>query len=162
MSSSKRAGDELEDEIEARQQLLLERQVALDAREARLLALEADMDRVDELLRLDEEEVVAEVRRSKEEEPQPDRTRSEAVAAGKQPRLQYVARDLLHAHGKDAVIIIINKLREAFAPTMTLTELQEFGGEDLVDALVLIAAENGVEPAELQEMNARVIRSCEE
>ena len=45
---------------------------------------------------------------------------------------------------------------------MTLTELQEFGGEDLVDALVLIAAENGVEPAELQEMNARVTRSCEE
>ena len=154
MSSSKRAGDELEDEIEARQQLLLERQVALDAREARLLALEADMD--------GREEVVAEVRRSKEEEPQPDRTRSEAVAAGKQPRLQYVARDLLHAHDKDAVIIIINKLREAFAPTMKLTELQEFGGESLVDALVQIAAESDVDPAELQEINARVTRSCEE
>ena len=65
-----------------------------------MLALEADLDRGEELRRLDEEEVVAEVRRSKEEEPQPERTRSEAVAAGKQPRLQYVATDLLHAQGK--------------------------------------------------------------
>ena len=73
-----------------------------------------------------------------------------------------MATDLLHAQGNEAVIIMINKLRESFAPTMTLTELQEFGGEDLVDALVLIAAENGVEPAELQEMSARMTRSCEE
>ncbi|MDA8609413.1 hypothetical protein N9L19_00700 [bacterium] len=73
-----------------------------------------------------------------------------------------MARDLLHAHGKDAVIIIINKLRAAFAPNMTLTELQDVGGEDFVDALVQIAAGNGVEPAELQEMSARVTRSCEE
>ena len=57
---------------------------------------------------------------------------------------------------------MINKLREAFAPTMTLTELQEFGEEDLVDALVQIAAENCVEPAELQDMSARMTRLCEE
>ena len=176
MSSSKRADDELEDEIKSRQQRLREQHVALDERQARLDALEADLDKVAELRRLDEEEEVAEVRRAKEEEPDPERTRSEAVAAGNQPRLsaadnarstevprlQYVARDLLRAHGKDAVIMIINRLREAFAPNITLAELQDFGGEDLVNTLVQIAAENGVEPAELQDISARVTRSCEE
>ena len=67
MSSSKRADEELEDEIKARQQRLRERHVALDARQARLDALEADLDKVAELRRLDEEEEVVEVRRAKEE-----------------------------------------------------------------------------------------------
>ena len=59
-------------------------------------------------------------------------------------RLECVARYLLREHGKDAVIMIINRLREAFAPNITLTELQDIGGEDLIITLVQIAAENGV------------------
>ena len=58
--------------------------------------------------------------------------------------------------------MIINRLREAFAPNITLTELQDFGGEYLVNALVQIAAEHGVEPAALSDMCARVARSFEE
>ena len=57
---------------------------------------------------------------------------------------------------------MINMLRESFAPNMTLAELQDFGGEDLVDALVHIEAENCVDPVDMQEMSARVTRSCEE
>ena len=74
--------------------------------------------------------------------------------------VELVANDLLRAHGKDAVIMIINRLREAFTPNITLTELQEFGGEDLVNTLVQIAAENGVEPPALSEMSTCVTRSC--
>ena len=73
-------------------------------------------------------------------------------------RLEYVARDLLQTHGKDAVIMIINRLREASALNITLTELQNIGGEDLVNTLVQIATEFGVEPPELSEMIAQVIR----
>ena len=149
---------EKDNEIKAREQHLRERQAALDEREALLLAKEADLDRVEELRRSEEEEedLVAEVRRSEEE----------AIAAGKQPRasaagnawstevprLQYVARELLRAHGKDMVIMIINRLREVFAPNITLTELQNIGGEHLVNTLVAIAAEHRVEPPALSEM----------
>ena len=65
MSSSNRTDDELEDEIGSRHQRLRDRQVALDERQARLLALGADPDKVAELRRLEEEEEVAEVIRSK-------------------------------------------------------------------------------------------------
>ena len=77
-------------------------------------------------------------------------------------RLEIVAKELLRAHGKYAVIMIINRLREAFAPNITQTELQDIGREDLVNTLVQIAAENCVEPPDLSEMSARVTRSCEE
>ena len=77
-------------------------------------------------------------------------------------RLECVARDLLREHGKDAVFMITDRLREAFAPNITLTELQDIGGEDLVTTLVHIAAENGVEPPSLLEMSADAIRACEE
>ena len=77
-------------------------------------------------------------------------------------RPECVERDLLREHGKDAVIMITNKLREAFAPNITLTELQDIGGEDLIIILVQIAAENGVEPPSLLEMSADAIRACEE
>ena len=73
--------------------------------------------------------------------------------------VELVANDLLRAHGKDAVIMIINRLREASALNITLTELQNIGGEDLVNALVQIATEFGVEPPELSEMIAQVIRN---
>ena len=76
--------------------------------------------------------------------------------------VELVANDLLRAHGKDAVIMIINRLREASALNITLTELQNIGGEDLVNTLVQIATEHGVKPPELSEMSARVLRSCEE
>ena len=73
-------------------------------------------------------------------------------------RLEFVARDLLRAHGEDAVIMIINRLREASALNITLTELQNIGGEHLVNTLVAIAAEHRVEPPALSEMIARVTR----
>ena len=73
-------------------------------------------------------------------------------------RLDYVAKNLFQTHGKDAVIMIINRLREASALNITLTELQNIGGEDLVNTLVQIATEFGVEPPELSEMIAQVIR----
>ena len=67
-------------------------------------------------------------------------------------RLKCVARDLLREHGKDAVFMITDRLREAFAPNITLTELQDIGGEYLIITLVQIAAENGVEPPSLLNM----------
>ena len=76
--------------------------------------------------------------------------------------LECVARDLLCEHGKDVVIVIINKLREVFPRNITLTNLHDIGGEDLVIILVQIAAENGVEPPSLLEMSADAIRACEE
>ena len=77
-------------------------------------------------------------------------------------RLECVARDLLREHGKDAVFMITDRLREAFAPNITLTELQDIGGEDLIITLVQIAAENGVEPPSLLNMSADAVRACEE
>ena len=77
-------------------------------------------------------------------------------------RLDCVAKCLFKRHGKDAVIKIINWLRETFASNITLTDLQGIGGEDLVKILVEIAAGNYVEAAALSEMIARGTRECEE
>ena len=73
-----------------------------------------------------------------------------------------MAKCLFKTHGKDAVIKIINGLRETFASNITLTDLQGIGGEDLVKILVQIAADNYVEAAALSEMIARRTRECEE
>ena len=103
----------------------------IEAREKRVLALEADLDaREARVLELES--------------------------------LECVARDLLCEHGKDVVIVIINRLREVFPRNITLTNLHDIGGEDLVITLVQIAAENGVEPPSLLEMSADAIRACEE
>ena len=67
-------------------------------------------------------------------------------------RLDCVANCLFKRHGKDAVIKIINWLRETFASNITPTDLQDMGGEDLVKILVQIAADNDVEAADLLEM----------
>ena len=77
-------------------------------------------------------------------------------------RLDCVAKCLFKTHGKDAVIKIINGLRETFASNITLMDLQGIGGEDLVKILVQIAADNYVEAAALSEMIARGTRECEE
>ena len=77
-------------------------------------------------------------------------------------RLDCVAKCLFKTHGKDAVIKIINGLRETFPSNITLTDLQGIGGEDLIKILVQIAADNYVEAADLSEMIARGTRECEE
>ena len=77
-------------------------------------------------------------------------------------RLDCVAKCLFKTHGKDAVIKIINGLRETFASNITPTDLQDMGGEDLIKILVQIAAENCVGAADLSEMHARGTRECEE
>ena len=77
-------------------------------------------------------------------------------------RLDCVAKCLFKTHGKDAVIKIINGLRDTFASNITPTDLQDMGGEDLVKILVQIAAGNCVEAADLSEMHARGTRECEE
>ena len=77
-------------------------------------------------------------------------------------RLDCVAKCLFKTHGKDAVIKIINGLRETFPSNITLTDLQGIGGEYLVKILVQIAAGNYVEAAALSEMIARGTRECEE
>ena len=77
-------------------------------------------------------------------------------------RLDCVAKCLFKTHGKDAVIKIINGMRETFPSNITLTDLQGIGGEDFVKILVQIAAGNYVEAAALSEMIARGTRECEE
>ena len=77
-------------------------------------------------------------------------------------RLDCVAKCLFKTHGKDAVIKIINGLRDTFASNITPTDLQDMGGEYLVKILVQIAAGNCVEAADLSEMHARGTRECEE
>ena len=77
-------------------------------------------------------------------------------------RLDCVAKCLFKTHGKDAVIKLINALRDTFASNITPTDLQDMGGEDLVKILVQIAADNYVEAAALSEMIARGTRECEE
>ena len=68
-------------------------------------------------------------------------------------RLDCVAKCLFKTHGKDAVIKIINWLRETFASNITLTDAH--GHQDLVKILVQIAADNDVEAADLSEMVCR-------
>ena len=77
-------------------------------------------------------------------------------------RLDCVAKCLFKTHGKDAVIKIINGLRDTFASNITPTDLQDMGGEYLVKILVQIAAGNCVGAADLSEMHARGTRECEE
>ena len=77
-------------------------------------------------------------------------------------RLDCVAKCLFKTHGKDAVIKLINALRDTFALNITPTDLQDMGGEDLVKILVQIAAGNCVGAADLSEMHARGTRECEE
>ena len=77
-------------------------------------------------------------------------------------RLDCVAKCLFKTHGKDAVIKIINGLRDTFASNITPTDLQDMGGEYLIKILVQIAAGNCVEAADLSEMHARGTRECEE
>ena len=143
-------------EIAAREQLCREGEAALAAREARLLALERELG-IGEAI--EAQPPISE----KAGGPRGDHPRDVIPGHGSEvTRLECVARDLLREHGKDAVIMMINRLREAFAPNITLTELQDIGGEDLVKTLVQIAAENRVEAAALSEMNARGTRECEE
>ena len=144
-------------EIAAREQRLRERQAALAAREARLLVLERELG-IGEAIEAQPPISDATIENSvgSRGQVEPSFGSSEAT------RLKCVARDLLREHGKDAVIMINNRLREAFAPNITLTELQDFGGEDLVITLVQIAAENGVEPPSLLNMSADASRACEE
>ena len=77
-------------------------------------------------------------------------------------RLDCVATCMFKTHGKDAVINIMNGLRETFPSNITLTDLQGIGGEYLVKILVQIAADNYVEAAGSSDMIARGSRECEE
>ena len=144
-------------EIAAREQLCREGEAALAAREARLLVLERELG-IGEAIEAQPPISDAAIENSVGSRGQvkPSFDISEAT------RLKCVARDLLREHGEDAVIMIINRLREAFAPNITLTELQDIGGEDLIITLVQIAAENGVEPPSLLNMSADAVRACDE
>ena len=106
----------------------------------------------------DEAEIAAREQRCRERQSDLDAREARVLEL---ESLECVARDLLCEHGKDMVIVIINKLREVFPRNITLTNLHDIGGEDLVIILVQIAAENGVEPPSLLEMSADAIRACE-
>ena len=107
----------------------------------------------------DEAEIAAREQRCRERQADLDAREARVLEL---ESLECVARDLLCEHGKDVVIVIINRLREVFPRNITLTNLHDIGGEDLVIILVQIAAENGVEPPSLLEMSADAIRACEE
>ena len=107
----------------------------------------------------DEAEIAAREQRCRERQSDLDAREARVLEL---ESLECVARDLLCEHGKDVVIVIINKLREVFPRNITLTNLHDIGEEDLVITLVQIAAENGVEPPLLLEMSADAIRACEE
>ena len=163
------ADDELDDdEFQARQQRLREREAALDAREALLVALEveaAERRRQAERRSVVGEAIEAQPRiaGAAVENSEDSQGRVEpGFDSSEVTRLDYVANNLLQTHGKDAVIKIINGLRETFPSHITLTDLQGIGGEDLVKILVQIAAGNYVEAAALSEMIARGTRECEE
>ena len=143
-------------EIAAREQLCREGEAALAAREARLLALERELG-IGEAI--EAQPPISEVAGG----PRGDHPRDVIPGhSSEATRLKCVARDLLREHGKDAVFMITDRLREAFAPNITLTELQDIGGEDLIITLVQLAAENGVEPPSLLEVSDDAIRACEE
>ena len=144
-------------EIAAREQPCREGEAALAAREARLLALERELG-IGEAIEAQPPISDAAVENSVVSWGHVGLSFDSSEAT----RLECVARYLLREHGKDAVFMITDRLREAFAPNITLTELQDIGGEDLIITLVQIAAENGVEPPSLLEMSADAIRACEE
>ena len=106
----------------------------------------------------DEAEIAAREQRCRERQADLDAREARVLEL---ESLECVARDLLCEHGKDVVIVIINRLREVFPRNITLN-LHDIGEEDLVITLVQIAAENGVEPPLLLEMSADAIRACEE
>ena len=106
----------------------------------------------------DEAEIAAREQRCRERQSDLDAREARVLEL---ESLECVARDLLCEHGKDVVIVIINRLREVFPRNITLN-LHDIGEEDLVITLVQIAAENGVEPPLLLEMSADAIRACEE
>ena len=175
------------DEIEARLERVRKREEDLDGRLALLVAKEHDVDQAAlerQLKDLEAErlEAIATGKHGRASaaasgSPQPpisdaadDDESSEDCRGHVEPgfdssevtRLDYVAQNLFQTYGKDAVIKLINALRNTFALNITPTDLQDVGGEDLVKILVQIAAENGVEPPSLLEMSADAIRACEE
>ena len=175
------------DEIKAGLERVRKREEDLDGCEALLVAKEYDVDQAAlkrQLKDLEAErlEAIATGKHGRASaaasgSPQPpisdvadDDERSEDCRGHVEPgfdssevtRLDYVAKNLFQTHGKDAVIKIINGLRETFPSNITLTDLQGIGGEDLVKILVQIAAGNYVEAAALSEMIARGTRECEE
>ena len=170
------------DEIEARLARARKREEDLDARLALVIAKEDDLDqaaRERQLKDLEAErrEAIATGKHGRASaaasgSPQPpisdaaDDDESGQVEpsfdSSEVDRLDCVAKYLFKMHGKDAVIKIINWLRETFASNITLTDLQGIGGEDLVKILVQIAAGNCVGAADLSEMHARGTRECEE
>ena len=97
----------------------------------------------------DEAEIAAREQRCRERQADLDAREARVLEL---ESLECVARDLLCEHGKDVVIVIINRLREVFPRNITLTNLHDIGEEDLVITLVQIAAENGVEPPSLLNM----------
>ena len=171
------------DEIEARLERVRKREEDLDGRLALLVAKEHDVDQAAlerQLKDLEAErlEAIATGKHGRASaaasgSPQPpisdaadDDESSEDCRGHVEPgfdssevtRLDYVAQNL----GKDAVIKIINGLRDTFASNITPTDLQDMGREYLVKILVHIAAGNCVGAADLSEMHARGTRECEE
>ena len=175
-------------EIEARLERVRKREEDLDGRLALLVAKEHDVDQAAlerQLKDLEAErlEAIATGKHGRASaaasgSPQPpisdaadDDESSEDCRGHVEPgfdssevtRLDYVAKNLFQTHGKDAVIKLINGLRDTFfASNITPTDLQDMGGEDLVKILVQIAAGNCVGAADLSEMHARGTRECEE
>ena len=175
------------DEIKARLERVRKREEDLDGRLALLVAKEHDVDQAAlerQLKDLEAErlEAIATGKHGRASaaasgSPQPpisdaadDDESSEDCRGHVEPgfdssevtRLDYVAKNLFQTHGKDAVIKLINALRDTFASNITPTDLQDMGGEDLVKILVQIAAGNCVGAADLSEMHARGTRECEE
>ena len=164
-------------EIEARLERVRKQEEDLDGRLALLVAKEHDVDQA--ALERQLKDVEAERRKAiatgkhgrasaaASGSPQPpisdaaDDDESGQVERGKRTkthssevdRLDCVANCLFKRHGKDAVIKIINWLRETFASNITLTDAH--GHQDLVKILVQIAADNDVEAADLSEMICR-------
>ena len=170
------------DEIEARLARARKLEDDLDARLALVIARQQERQGVIKYLEAERREAIATGKHGRASaaasgSPQPpisdaadDDESSEDCRGQVEPgldssevtRLDYVAKNLFQTHGKDAVIKIINGLRDTFASNITPTDLQDMGGEDLVKILVQIAAGNCVGAADLSEMHARGIRECEE
>ena len=156
-------------EIEARLERVRKREEDLDGRLALLVAKEHDVDQAAlerQLKDLEAErlEAIATGKHGRASaaasgSPQPpisdaadDDESSEDCRGHVEPgfdssevtRLDYVAQNLFQTYGKDAVIKLINALRDTFASNITPTDLQDMGGEDLIKILVQIAAGNCV------------------
>ena len=170
------------DEIEARSARARKLEEDLDARLALVIARQQERQGVIKDLEAERREAIATGKHGRASaaasgSPQPpisdaadDDESSEDCRGHVEPgfdssevtRLDYVAQNLFQTYGKDAVIKLINALRDTFALNITPTDLQDMGGEDLVKILVQIAAGNCVGAADLSEMHARGTRECEE